>query len=206
MKDLNEALDEITAIRGQLVRTTEFRGYGPFAVAATGFLAIGAALFQDRFVPAAGHDITKFLAVWIATAIVAVTLIGIEMVVRSRVIHSGLAQEMIAHAVEQLVPAGVAGFLLTAVLLREAPDAVWMLPGLWQILLSLGICASARFLPRPILIAAGWYLLAGLLCLAWSSAERVPSPWSMGVPFGVGELLAAAILQWSQPNTDVTEG
>jgi hypothetical protein len=202
MKDLNEALIEITTIRRQIVRTAEFRGYGPVTVAMTGLVAIAAAEVQARLLPAASHDVAIYLTVWISTAAIAISLIGFEMIIRSRTIHSSLGPEMILHAVEQLVPSGVAGALLTAVLIRVAPESVWMLPGLWQILFSLGVFASARFLPRAVFVVAAWYLFAGLVCLAMAASARMLSPWMMGLPFGIGQLLAAAILQWSETGTD----
>jgi hypothetical protein len=202
MKDLNEALTEITAIRQQIVRTAEFRGYGPVTVAITGLMAFAAAEVQARLIPAAAHDVAIYLALWISTAAIAVSLIGFEMVTRSRTIHSSLAQEMIHHAVEQLVPSGVAGLLVTAVIIKVTPESVWMLPGLWQILFSLGVFASARFLPRAVFAVAVWYLFAGLVCLSWAATERALSPWMMGLPYGIGQLLAAAILQWSETGTD----
>ena len=55
---------------------------------------------------------------------------------------------MIHSALEQFLPGIVAGFLLTGVLLRCAPQSLWMLPGLWQVLFSTGVFASCRFLPR----------------------------------------------------------
>jgi hypothetical protein len=204
MKDLNQALTEIAAIRSQIVRTAEFRGYGPVTVAITGLVAIAAAELQARLLPAAAHEAATYLTLWIATAAISTTLIAFEMVLRSRTIHSGLAQEMILHAVEQLVPSGVAGILVTVVLLRVAPDSIWILPGLWQILFSLGVFASARFLPRTIFAVAAWYLVAGLICLSWAAGDRALSPWMMGLPFGIGQLLAAAILQWSETRTDVS--
>ena len=202
MNDLYQALADITVIRSQIARTTEFRGYSPIVVAVTGALALGAAILQERLLPGASHDIAKYLMVWVSLAIVATSLIGAEMVFRSRAIHSGLAQEMIGHAMEQLVPAGVAGALITAVLVRMAPETVWILPGLWQVLLSLGACASARILPRAILAVGGWYLLSGLLCIWWLSGTPTLSPWAMGIPFAVGPFMAAALLQWSETRSD----
>ena len=52
MKDLDRALSDITAIRSQLARGTEFRGYGPVTVATTGLLALLAAALQALFLPA----------------------------------------------------------------------------------------------------------------------------------------------------------
>jgi hypothetical protein len=202
MKDIDEALTEISAIRSQIVRTAEFRGYGPLTVAMTGLVAIAAAEVQAWMLPGAGHDVATYLTLWISTAALATGLIGFEMVIRSRTMHSSLAPEMILHAVEQLVPSGVAGALVTLVLIRSAPETVWILPGLWQIIFSLGVFASARFLPRAVFAVAAWYLFAGLVCVSWGATERTLSPWMMGLPYGIGQLLAAAILQWSETGAD----
>ena len=69
-----------------------------------------------------------------------------------------------------------------------------MLPWLWQIIFSLGIFASLRFLQRPMVLAAAWYLGCGLVCLSFGDA-RALSPWAMGVPFSVGQTVVAAVLQ-----------
>jgi hypothetical protein len=198
VKDLDNALAEIAAIRSQLALAVEFHGYGPLTVASTGAFAIAAAAFQQFVLPPAAHAPAQFVATWMVVAVVAVILIGIEMAMRSRVMHSGQAQEMIVQAAEQLVPSGVAGLLLTVVILHRVPQVAGMLPGLWQILLGLGACASARFLPRPILLVGAWYVVSGLVVVALFSNGAMPSPWTMGIPFGVGQLVAAGILQWSE--------
>jgi hypothetical protein len=194
MQDLDKALADITAIRSQMARGAEFRGYGPITVAATGLLAMLAAWAQARWLPDPAAHVFDYMALWVATAAVSVVLIGIEMVARSRRIHSGLADEMIRAATEQFIPAGVAGALLTFVLFRFAPETLWMLPGLWQIVFSLGFIASCRSLPRPMLAVGVWYLGAGLASLAFANGERAFTPLAMAVPFGAGQLLMAAIL------------
>jgi hypothetical protein len=68
-----------------------------------------------------------------------------------------------------------------------------MLPGLWQIIFSLGVFSSCRFLPRPMLAAGAWYLLTGLAYIAWAG-NRALSPWAMAVPYGAGQFLVAGIL------------
>ena len=105
------------------------------------------------------------------------------MVNRSRLIHSDLAEEMIWTAVEQFMPAAVAGAAITAVLFLFAPETVWMAPGLWQITFGLGVFASVRFLPRALMLVGAWYLACGLVCLALARAGHAFTPWAMGVPF-----------------------
>lgn len=202
MKELDEALAEITAIRSQIARTAEFHGYGPVTVATTGLMALVAGEVQAHSLSNPVEGIVSYIAIWMATAALSLVLIGIEMVSRSRSMHSGLAEEMISTAVEQFLPAGIVGVLLTLVLVRFAPETLWMLPGLWQVLFSLGVFASARFLPRATYAVGGWYLLTGLACLTLGREQHLLSPWIMALPFGLGQLLAAAVLQWSQTRGD----
>ncbi len=197
MRDLDKALADISAIRSQLARGTEFRGYGPGTVALTGVLALFAAAAQSLWVPDPAAAPFDYVALWVGTAAMSAVLIGAEMIGRSRRMHSGLADAMIHAATEQFVPAGVAGALLTVVLYRFVPENLWMLPALWQIVFALGVFASCRSLPRAMRIAGGWYLAAGLISLACANGPLAFSPFAMGLPFGLGQLLMAAILYFS---------
>jgi hypothetical protein len=197
MKELQQALSEIHSIRNQVARGTEFRGYGPASIAMSGILALLVAAVQAQWM--AKHpttDLMIWLGVWTGTAAVAVALTGIETFSRARRVHGGFAREMVQSAVEQFLPAVIVGFLLTVVMMRVAPQECWMLPGLWELIFSLGIFASCRFLPRQMFAVGVWYLAAGLFCLAAGSAARTLSPWTVGIPFGVGQLLVAAVLQF----------
>jgi len=196
MRTFNAAVDDIHAIRAQIARATEFRGYGPASVAATGVLAFLAAAGQSYWLK--GGNSRTFLAVWTATAAVCLTLTTLEMVSRARKFHAGLAGEMIAGAVEQLAPTLMAGLLLTLVFLRFAQNDLWMLPGLWQIMFGLGAFASRRFLPWPIAIVGAWYLATGVVCIALASIYGIASPWAMGVPFSLGQLFVAAVLRYHE--------
>ncbi|HEX2511722.1 MAG TPA: hypothetical protein VHK44_03910 [Xanthobacteraceae bacterium] len=188
-------MTDIKAMRSQMARGTEFRGYGPVAFVATGLLAIGAALAQAHWIDDPSNQATAYLGLWIATAMIAGVIIGVDVVTRSRRVHSGLADEMIQAAAEQLFPAVVAGGLVTVVLFHFSPESLRLLPGLWQIILSLGIFASCRSLPAPFIIVGVWYLAAGLVCLAFANNGNEFSPWAMGVPFGIGQFLAAVLIQ-----------
>jgi hypothetical protein len=193
MTELDKALGDISSIRRQVARSTEFHGYGPATLAATGALAVAAAQVQLHWVPYPRHHPFQYLCVWISTAILSAALIGAQMFTRTRRIHSGLADEMILLAVEQFLPSAAAGALVAVVLARFVPEELWMLPGLWQVIFGLGIFASCRFLPRPIALAGAWYLLTGLFCIRLANG-RALSPWAMGIPYAAGQLLVAGIL------------
>ena len=54
-----------------------------------------------------------------------------------------------------------------------------MLPGMWQIIFSLGVFSSCRFLPRPMIAAGLWYLLTGLVALRSPTTARfLPGRWA----------------------------
>jgi hypothetical protein len=124
---------------------------------------------------------------------------------RSRRHHSGLADAMIHQAVEQFLPAAIAGVVLAAMLWRFAPETLWMLPGFWQLLVSLGVFASVRSLPRSVGIAGGWYFVAGFATLLLGSESHALSPWTMGLPFVIGQSLTATILYFASGESDAEE-
>ncbi len=177
MDDLNKALGDIDSIRRQMARSTEFRGYGPATLAATGALALLAAAVQAVWLPDPANHIETYLIIWVATAALSAAIIGAQMHARTRRMHSGMADEMIRMAVEQFLPSAGAGTLITAVLVVEVPSAHWLLPGLWQIIFSLGVFSIV-----PVLAAAHghrWRVVSahgvGMHC-AW----RQPRPVSVG--------------------------
>jgi hypothetical protein len=201
MNDLYKALGDISSIRRQMASTTEFRGYGPATLATTGVFAILAAGVQALWLPEPASHISRYLVIWISTAVLSAGLTGVQMYTRTRRIHSGLSSEMLRMAVEQFLPSAAAGLLVTIVLLRYVPVATWMLPGIWQVIFGLGIFSSCRFLPRPMIAAGAWYLLTGLSCFAMGGS-RALSPWAMGISYGAGQLLVAAVLLLSSPEAE----
>ena len=163
-------------------------------VAFSGLVALLAGLIQAATIADPVTRVGAYLSLWIGAAVVSGLAAGLEMMVRARNASSRLTREMTWLALEQFCPSLVAGALLTIVLVRAAPESLWMLPGLWQIVFSLGIFASCRLLPRPTSWVAVFYLAAGLAVLALARGDAALSPWAMALPFGVGQLLAAAVL------------
>lgn len=192
--ELREALTQISEIRLQLARSQVFRGYRAAPLAFSGALAVAAAGCQALWIPEAAGRFPAYATLWIGVAVLSVTIAAAATAIRCRS-SPALARELTWLAVTQFLPCVVAGGLLTVVLPTYAPASLWMLPGLWQMLFSLGIFASYRLLPKATLAVAVFYLAAGMFCLSLGPAAF--SPWAMGIPFGVGQLLAAAVLYWN---------
>ncbi len=195
--ELRDALTQIAEIRRQMAKTDVFRGYRSAPVAFSGLLALGAALAQRRLVVDPLQDIGVYLTLWIGMAVLSVVGVAVEMTVRAYSTHDRARLELTWLAIEQFLPSMIAGVLVTVVLVRQAPAQAVLLPGLWQILFSLGIFASARLLPKAIFAVGAFYLCSGVTVLIWSRDAFSLEPWCMGLPYGVGQLVAAGILYWT---------
>ena len=199
--ELHNALAQIDEIRQSLARAQVFRGYRSLTTAFTGVVALFTAGVHGLWQPA---HVETAVALWIGAAALSMIVVGTEMAVRCIRSGSALQKQMTLAAAEQFAPCVVAGALLTYVLLRFAPQAVWMLPGLWAMLLALGVLASRPVLPRGVTLVGAYYLLAGLLCLATGAHVASFSPIEMGLVFGTGQFLAAGVLWWSLERNHVS--
>jgi hypothetical protein len=193
MTDIESALQHVARMRDQLAASTRFQGFAPAIVAVTGGLALVLAVYQTADGgPVA--DARLALMQWIGLAVISTALIGTEAVIRARRFHRAMADTMVTTTLRQFLPVGLAGAIVGIIILMRAPEQAWALPGVWQLLIAVGICASLANLPRQMAWAAGWYFLAGAASLFWMSATGSFSPWSMGLPFGIGQVLVALLL------------
>ncbi len=199
--DLHDALSQISEIRHQMARTEVFRGYRALPVAASGALAMVGAVVQLTWIDDPSRSMGAYLSLWIGAAVLSGVASGLGIAARRRHDTSSWSREVTRLALEQFAPCLVAGGLLTLVIARYRPESLSLLPGLWQVLFSLGVFASYRLLPRATWAVAAFYLCSGLTCLA--IGESALSPWAMGLPFGLGQFLAAAILYWNLERGDV---
>lgn len=196
--ELRDALTQINAIANQVSRTETFRGYRPLTVSFTGVMALVAAALQPLMIAEPANNPTRFLQWWSAVAILNCSVVGLELALDCWRSPSHFARRLTWQAVEQFLPCIAAGGALTWSLATFAPESLYLLPGLWAIVFSLGVFSSLRQLP-PALSAIGvHYLLTGLITIALARGEQSFSPWAMVGTFGIGQLLTAAILHFTQ--------
>lgn len=191
MNDVNRALQDIAKIRNKISEVQLFRGFGPLAIGLTGGLAICLSALQSITSPSA------LLAPWIVLAGISAAMIGSEMWALTRRAHGAIAYDLLWAIVQRFLPCFMAGAAIGWIILAQAPEQAWLLPGLWQILIGLGVFAAMSMLPQNIIWVGGWYLVAGVCVLLWSAQSLAISTWFMGVPFGVGQILMACLLHWA---------
>jgi hypothetical protein len=192
--ELQQALAQIADIRQQMSRSRQFRGFRAATTLVTALAAVGAGMWQVWRMPeSATHPLT-FVLLWVCVAAGCLGACTLEVIWRYRKADSLMQQELTPQAVEQFLPFVFVGGLLTWVLCEYASEAMWMLPGLWQILFGLGLFATRRMFPLPIVFVGGFYILCGLANLNGNAAHF--SVWSMAVPFAIGQTATAIILFW----------
>jgi hypothetical protein len=192
--ELQDALIQVSEIRRQMARSETFRGYRSVTAALSAGVAFAAAALQPTIVPDPQANPERYLQLWILAALVSVAFTAGEMIVRCHRLASPVTTRMMLLAVEQFLPCLVVGGGLTLVLGVFVPEGVWMLPGLWGVIFSLGLFASSRLLPRLVFGVALYYLACGLATLALAQGAYAFSPWGMAITFGGGQSLAAIIL------------
>lgn len=195
--ELRDALSQIAEIRARVAAAERFRGYRAGPVAVTGLIAVVAAAVQPLVVPTPAQQVDGWLWLWLSTAVAAAAVAGSGIWLRHSRTTDRLTKQLTWLAVGQFAPCLVAGAVTTVVLLRHAPEHAPLLPGLWQVFFSLGVFASFRLLPRAVAAVGVVYLVAGAVNLSVATGPHAFSPLAMGLPFGLGQLLTAAVLYWN---------
>lgn len=199
--EIHKALNQISEIHGHLAKAEIYKSYKSFPIALSGILAIGVALVQPKWIgPEAPLG---FVALWTATAAVCLVMSGGVILYNYVCIEGPVARRTTRRVVGQFVPALLAGALVSTVAaLAGTREVVAVLPGAWAVLYGMGIFSCRPYLPRTVGWVALFYLLAGAVLLRLAFDQSSLSPWGMGVTFGVGQLLAAAVLYWNLERVD----
>ncbi len=199
--DLTNALDRIEEIHAQIAKGEVFRGYRPIPVAAAGAIGLLAGWLQPRVLPA-GDDGTAFLWYWLSVAALNVVLMGVVVGAAHLRQPDAFARRHTLQVVGQFVPCLAAGAAVSLTLPALDPGLVRLLPGIWALLLGLGVFASRPYLAR----ATGWvalfFVFAGTALLAFPVNELNRLGLANGAVFGVGLLAAAVVLHLDIPRSD----
>lgn len=189
--ELEKAFSRIEEIHGLVIRGEVFRGYRAMPVACTGLLAVCAMLIAGRFLPnLSGQGCVVY---WSLVALFGLGLCTADLILTN--IHRGslvLRRQTLA-VLGQFAPCLLTGAILAVAFFRSEQAVIGLLPGLFGICFGLGILASRPFLPRSIGWVGLWYLLSGAVPLLFMDPVRF-SHLTMAIIFGVGQVLAAAVI------------
>ena len=193
--DAIRALDQIEEIHRQIAKGEVYRGYRSLPVALSGLIGLVAAGLQPALLGAG--DPIGFVLYWTAIA-AAAGFVGASEIVYNYIVHEdAIGRRKTRKVVGQFLPSLVAGVAITICFTHLSEALVPLLPGLWAICFGIGTFASRPYLPR----ASGWialfYYAAGFTLLWIARGPELLSGWWVGGTFGLGQLLAAAVLWWN---------
>ncbi len=196
MKDVDQAISQISSIRAQMAASTRFLGLSPEFNLFMGALALAVALLQSFILPATGN--LGYVGIWSAVMMATISISTLDVVSRARKVHGRLATTMLINLLQKFAPFLLSMMLITWVICNFSVANVWLLPGLWQLLLALMGFAALPNLPRGMIWICAWYFVTGMVVLVAAAQTEVLAPWMMGVPFLVGQVAVGLILAFDK--------
>jgi len=194
VNDIERAISEISDIRSRLAASTRFRGYAPEAVAVIGLASLAIMLAQMEWPESLAANSAQIALVWGIVLVASGLTVQGEAISRTRRQHGGMARAMLRGAMLTAMPISFAGVVLGACVLLFAPEAAWLLPGTWQMLVGIVAFSSYSTMPRGIVWPAAWFVACGALVTAWAGLSGEITPWMAGGPFVPGYLAIAWLL------------
>ena len=194
MNDIERALSEISDIRSQLAASTRFRGYAPEVVAMIGLISLAIMLAQLAWPETLATSTGQQVVIWGAVLAASGITVAAEAISRSRRQHGGMAGAMMRGAFLIQLPTTVIGVVAAIIISSHAPEALWIVPGLWHMLIGVVAFASYTTLPRTIIWPAVWFLLSGAAVMWLAGQDGQLTLLMMGGPLVVGHLSIAWIL------------
>jgi hypothetical protein len=159
----DRAIENLRYIRDTMARSGSFTAVPGLGQVFIGVTALGAAWFAHRQV-----TVLSWLAVWLAEAVLALTIGGLTMVRKSRAVKDSMVTGPGRRVLLHFLPAfGSAAVLTAPLVLAGVPS---LLPGLWLLLYGTGIVAGGAFSVRPVPLMGISFLVVGTVALftpAW---------------------------------------
>lgn len=192
--ELQNAINQLSEIHAQISKTEFYRGFRAMPIALTGMSAFLAALIQPYWI--AIHDYLAFVVFWVVVAGINIFFTLLFLAYSYFYRETDFERYKTRHVLMQFGPALVAGILVTAVIYRLEGEILHYLPGLWSLIFSLGIFACQPYFPKNTFWLGTYYLSAAVVLFMLVPTQQSMHPWGMGLVFGIGQLLVAAVLYW----------
>lgn len=183
----DRALQDLSFIRRTMEGASSFTDVPGWGLVATGVIALAAAFIADRQPSAA-----RWLAAWIAAAVIAVATGGAAMLRKMRRRVTADSAQLISIPARRFLlgfwPAVFAGAVLTLALIDptvagiEARIADRLLPGLWLLLYGVGVTTAGAHSVRPVPMMGLAFIALGIVTLF---APVLDGDLMMALGFGV---------------------
>jgi len=178
------ALEHLEIIRQTMERSTSFT-----AVSGWGYVAMGLTALIAAAVAMRQATTEAWLAVWLAEALVAVTLALVAMHWKASRSSTPIMSASGRRLFVGLLPALFAGGVMTVALVRAGDPR--QIPGVWLLLYGVAVMQAGAFSVRTIPFMGAVFVLAGAIAL--------PLPWwwanvMLAVGFGLAHIAFGAYI------------
>lgn len=178
----DRAMDNLRFIRQTMERANSFTAVSGWGGVATGFVALATARMA-----AVQPTPARWLAVWLATAVVAVLILSVSIALKARragvPLNSGPGRKFMLGF---LPPLGV-GIALTGALYSHSGIA--FLPGLWLLCYGAAVMTAGTFSVRVVPLMGIGFMVLGALALAtpaaWADAWQAAGFGGLHIIFGL---------------------
>lgn len=192
---LDEALEQLDVLSELADRTRTFDGLRSLPTFATSAIGMSAACLQPVLLADSHDPLLHYLVLWTGIALLSLIVVVGDMAFRYYSDPTARSRRMTIDVLTRLAPSIVVGGFFSLVVLVSAPEISWLLPGMWSVMLGLGVFAAAPLLPRSLHRVGVWYVSCGFAVLILARNELALHPLSMAIPFGVGQFFAASLIR-----------
>jgi hypothetical protein len=158
----DRAAENLRFIRETMAHAGAFTSVSGAGTIGAGVVGLAASLAASPVTIAA--DPRRFLAVWIAAAVIAGAISGIAIRSKARRAGQSLVDGPARRFTLAFVPALAAGAVLTVALAVAGQTA--LLPGTWLVLYGAAVAAGGALSVRPVPIMGCAFIALGALCFA----------------------------------------
>lgn len=184
----DRALENLRFIRDTMERAGSFTAVPGWGMAGVGLSAVAVAAVAGP-VPAAGlygKPEARWLALWLAAAVVALAIGGVTLVRKARAANDPLLSGPGRRFGLSFLPPIVVGGLLTIALYRAGEFA--LLPGTWLLLYGTAVATAGAFSVRVVPLLGLCFMMLGVVALfgpvAWGNALMALGFGGLHILFG----------------------
>jgi hypothetical protein len=192
--EMHRALSGIREMGDVLARARHSTCFRPIPIALTALMAVVASVMSPLFVESGSPMGASFVRYWIVIAGVNAMIVAIDLGHQYWRTDSELQRSKTRIAIYQFAPCIVIGAFATLCLTSTNHLYVSLLPGLWCMVVSLGMFATLYNAPPAMIFPAAYYAVVGGLYWRFNAWSCGLGPWSMGIAFGIGQAWIAVVL------------
>lgn len=197
---LDRAISDLQWIQERIHNSERANCFRPIMISMVGCIALLAGALQPYVADRSVSEPWSFFLYWVSIASFVLVLVAAQIGWRYWFRAGDRERWQARQSLWDFAPCVMVGGIFTVAFMLTVPEQASLLPAFWSACFALGIFSLRHRLPEAMLLGAGFYMLASIVCLQVSTSDTPFTPWTMGLTFGIGHLLTAGILHRYERN------